>query len=50
VAQVKTPTGLDELPAYLATPAGAGPGPGVVVIHDLLGISRDPEETGNRLA
>lgn len=29
------------VPGYLAVPAGAGPWPGVVVIHEIFGINDD---------
>lgn len=43
-----TPTGL--IPAALAVPAGSGPWPGVVVVHDGFGLSADIRRNTKRFA
>lgn len=46
--QINTPDG--PIDALLSTPAGTGPWPGVVVIHDAIGYGPDKQSTNDRIA
>jgi carboxymethylenebutenolidase len=44
MTDVTYPASDGDLRAYLAQPNGTGPWPGVIVIHDILGMTRDLRE------
>jgi carboxymethylenebutenolidase len=50
MAQVRIPNGPSELPGYFATPTGPGSWPGVVVLHDIVGMGPDLERQTDWLA
>jgi carboxymethylenebutenolidase len=50
LSRISVPTASGPIPGDLATPEGAGPWPGVVVVHDALGLTDDIRDNARRFA
>ncbi len=50
MTDIRIPMADRAIPGWLAKPGGNGPWPGVVVLHDLLGMSQDVRNQANWLA
>lgn len=50
LTRISVPTTSGPIPADLVVPEGAGPWPGVVVVHDAFGLSEDIRHNAKRFA
>jgi len=50
MTSVRFPSGDTDLEGCLAVPAGAGPWPGIVVVHDVFGFRGDVRDQADRIA